>query len=66
MISRKLAVAGSTGSFRTGAVNRNETVCPVGVRAGILMEESGGSKKGVTAAGGIKGGKVKGGIRRGG
>ena len=65
MISRKLAVAGSTGSFRTGAVRTKVIVWPAGVRAGTRENESGGKKKGVTS-GGVSGGNVKGGIKRGG
>ena len=50
MISEKLRVAGSTGSFRTGAVVTNVTVWPAGVSAGTLADESGGKKKGASPA----------------
>lgn len=62
MISRKLAVAGSTGSFRTGVVITKAIVWPVGVKAGTRDNESGGRKKGVTR-GGVGCGNVKGGIK---
>src|SRR5665213_213330 len=65
MISRKLAVAGSTGSFRTGAFMTKVIVWPVGVRAGTLENESGGKKKGVSTSG-VSGCNVKDGIKRGG
>jgi len=59
--SMELAVAGSTGSFRTGEVITKLTACPEDVRAGTPENEPGGRKKGA-----ISGGKVNGGIRRGG
>ena len=65
MISAKLAAARSAGSFRTGAVSTNVIVWPAGVRTGILVNESGGKKNGVTM-GGVNGGNASGGIKRGG
>src|SRR5258708_17092739 len=66
MISKKLRVAGSTGSLRTGTVVRNVTAWPEDVSVGILIDEAGGSRKGVVTSGGVSGGRVKGGIRGGG
>src|SRR5262249_61832898 len=65
MISLKLFTAGSSGSFRTGAVKVRFSAWPRWVSVGTDVNESGGSRNGLST-GGSRGGSVSGGGSRGG